>query len=429
MSTPSPAKGTPQRVVLNGRYARLEPIGPQHVADLYRAATEPGADGRFTYLFEEAPTSEAEMAAYVQKVMPQDDPMLFTVLDRATGQAEGRQALMRIVPEHGVIEIGSIYWGPRMARSRIATEALYLHARYVFDALGYRRFEWKCNDRNEPSKAAAQRFGFRSEGVFRQHMISEGREPRHSVVRDARQGLAGDQGRVRTLAGAGQFRCRRPAKEPTARRLVDNTDPGDIERAGPHGFGFMAGRLPEGISSIAAHRTAHILDELVGDLAAVHGLDQAAVAADDQPCRAPAGFVGDFGRRVERIEHVACAAIGQSDTDKIAFRPGGVGKQERGSAVDARRRKAPAHGFVGRHSSKAQIGEAAGIIRILDTAQFEIAVTGVGTGTADKQLGAIKGAIADGERRCDGHSGKYQRQQEDRLEGEGALRQSHGQPF
>ncbi|HEX4298297.1 MAG TPA: GNAT family protein [Devosia sp.] len=174
MSPPRPATGAPQRVVLEGRYARLEPIAVRHVADLYRAATEAGADGRFAYLFEEAPDSEADMAAYVQKVSAQDDPLLFAVIDRASGRAEGRQALMRIVPEHGVIEIGAIYWGPRMARTRLATEALFLHARYIFEELGYRRFEWKCNDRNAPSKKAAERFGFAFEGIFRQHMIQKG---------------------------------------------------------------------------------------------------------------------------------------------------------------------------------------------------------------------------------------------------------------
>jgi RimJ/RimL family protein N-acetyltransferase len=73
-----------------------------------------------------------------------------------------------------VIEIGAIYWGPQMARTRRATEALYLFARYIFDDLGYRRFEWKCNDRNAPSKRAATRFGFTYEGTFRQHMIQKG---------------------------------------------------------------------------------------------------------------------------------------------------------------------------------------------------------------------------------------------------------------
>ncbi len=101
--------------------------------------------------------------------------MMWAVIDRARGTAEGRQTLMRIVPEHGVIEVGNIFWGPRLARTRVATEALFLHARYIFDTLGYRRFEWKCNNGNEPSKKAAQRFGFQFEGVFRQHMIQKGR--------------------------------------------------------------------------------------------------------------------------------------------------------------------------------------------------------------------------------------------------------------
>jgi RimJ/RimL family protein N-acetyltransferase len=153
---------------------RLEPIGPQHVAGLYAAINSRDGRERFTYLFEAAPETEADLADYVQRVAASNDPMVFAVIDEATGRAEGRQALMRVVPEHGVIEIGGIYWGPNMARSRLATEALFLHARYVFDELGYRRFEWKCNDCNAPSKAAAERFGFQFEGVFRQHMIQKG---------------------------------------------------------------------------------------------------------------------------------------------------------------------------------------------------------------------------------------------------------------
>src|SRR6185312_10518567 len=99
----------------------------------------------------------------------------FAVIDMETGRAEGRQSLMRIEPVHGVIEIGHILWGPRMARTRIATEALYLFACYVFESLGYRRFEWKCHNLTEASKRAAQRFGFTFEGVFRQHMVIKGR--------------------------------------------------------------------------------------------------------------------------------------------------------------------------------------------------------------------------------------------------------------
>lgn len=174
MSAPQPARSRPSRIVLDGRYVRLEPLAPRHAADLYAASTPADAEQRFAYLFEVPPASEAAMRAWIDKVATQDDPMLFAVVDKTTGKAGGRQALMRIVPEHGVIEIGSIYWGPDIARSRRATEALYLFARHVFEDLGYRRFEWKCNDRNEPSRRAAQRFGFTYEGTFRQHMIVKG---------------------------------------------------------------------------------------------------------------------------------------------------------------------------------------------------------------------------------------------------------------
>ncbi len=161
---------------MNGRYVRLEPLDAErHGADLFRSARQPGADDRFRYLFEDAPSGETDFAPWIEKAASSEDPLFFAVIDRATGQAEGRQSLMRIDPTYGVIEIGHILWGPAIARTRIATEALYLFAAYVFDTLGYRRFEWKCNNLNEPSKRAAERFGFTPEGVFRQHMIQKGR--------------------------------------------------------------------------------------------------------------------------------------------------------------------------------------------------------------------------------------------------------------
>ena len=165
----------PERVVLKGRYARLEPLDPlRHGEGLLVSALEPGAKDRFRYLFEEPPADAASLSAWLARASASDDPLFFAVIDRATGRTEGRQALMRIDLTHGVIEIGSILWGPAIARTRIATEALYLFASYVFDTLGYRRFEWKCNDLNEPSKRAALRFGFTFEGTFRQHMVVKG---------------------------------------------------------------------------------------------------------------------------------------------------------------------------------------------------------------------------------------------------------------
>jgi RimJ/RimL family protein N-acetyltransferase len=165
----------PRRVVLEGRYGRLEPLDPaRHAADLLRSAQAPGAEDRFRYLFETAPEDAESLQAWLDKAAASNDPLFFAVIDKATGQAEGRQALMRIDPSHGVIEVGSILWGPAIARTRVATEALFLVARHVFDDLGYRRFEWKCNDLNLPSKRAAERFGFRYEGLFRQHMVVKG---------------------------------------------------------------------------------------------------------------------------------------------------------------------------------------------------------------------------------------------------------------
>ncbi|MDB5901398.1 MAG: uncharacterized protein JWM26_276 [Betaproteobacteria bacterium] len=164
----------PARKTLEGRYCRLEPLDPAtHGDPLFAASMAEGAETRFRYLFDK-PEDRAGFDAWLTRASASDDPLFYTVVDIATGRAEGRQALMRITPEHGVIEVGNILWGPAISRTRAATEALFLHARYVFDELGYRRFEWKCDNRNEPSKRAARRFGFTFEGVFRQHMVLKG---------------------------------------------------------------------------------------------------------------------------------------------------------------------------------------------------------------------------------------------------------------
>ncbi len=172
--TPALPCARPARRVLDGRYARLEPLAAAHAPALFEASSGPGAESRFAYLFDVPPTSLADLSAWIARMTASDDPLFSAVIDKASGRATGRQALMRITPEHGVIEIGNILWGPAVSRTRVATEALYLAARHVFDDLGYRRFEWKCNNLNEPSKAAAKRFGFTFEGIFRQHMWGKG---------------------------------------------------------------------------------------------------------------------------------------------------------------------------------------------------------------------------------------------------------------
>lgn len=165
---------TPERAPIAGRYVRLEPLDPKrHTSSLFEASVAEGAEARFRYMAEYPPTHPDEFRAWMERAAASRDPLFFAVVDRATGRAEGRQALMRIDTVNGVIEIGNIVWGPALSRTRQATEALFLFADLVF-MLGYRRLEWKCNDENEPSKAAATRFGFSYEGLFRQHMVVKG---------------------------------------------------------------------------------------------------------------------------------------------------------------------------------------------------------------------------------------------------------------
>jgi RimJ/RimL family protein N-acetyltransferase len=166
----------PERKIMEGRYVRLEPLDARKHGDgLYEASTVPDAERRFAWLFENPPQSRAEFDAWLTKVEASQDPLYFAVIDKASGKVAGRQTLMRIDQNHGVIEIGSIYWGPEISRKPAATEAQYLFACYAFDELGYRRYEWKCHNDNAPSKRAAERFGFTFEGIFRQHMVAKGK--------------------------------------------------------------------------------------------------------------------------------------------------------------------------------------------------------------------------------------------------------------
>jgi RimJ/RimL family protein N-acetyltransferase len=166
----------PERIVLEGRHARLEPLDARrHFDDLYRASTVPDAAARFQYLAVEPPRDRADFEAWVTQSAASPDPFYFVVIDKRTGRAEGRQSLMRIDLPNRVIEIGDIYWGPAIAQTAVSTEANFLFARYAFDTLGYRRYEWKCNALNFPSRRSAERFGFTFEGHFRRSNIVKGR--------------------------------------------------------------------------------------------------------------------------------------------------------------------------------------------------------------------------------------------------------------
>ncbi|WP_407976751.1 GNAT family N-acetyltransferase [Brucella pseudogrignonensis] len=170
--TPRPK---PEHKVLEGQYVRLEPLdAARHGDELFAASSVEDADQRFTWLFEVPPATREAFEPWLEKVSGSEDPLFVAVIDKASGKVAGRQALMRIDPVHGSIEIGNIYWGPLISRKPAATEAQFLFMQYVFDELGYRRYEWKCNDNNAPSKRAAERFGFQFEGIFRQHMVTKG---------------------------------------------------------------------------------------------------------------------------------------------------------------------------------------------------------------------------------------------------------------
>jgi len=162
--------------VLDGRYARLEPLDVARQGDdLLAASTPSDRAARFRYMPELPPDAPESFRTWLAVASASADPLFFAVVDRATGRAEGWQTFLRITPVHRCIEIGNIYWGPGIAGTRIATEAMYLFAVYALETLGYRRYEWKCDALNAPSRRAALRFGLTYEGHFRRAVIIRGR--------------------------------------------------------------------------------------------------------------------------------------------------------------------------------------------------------------------------------------------------------------
>ena len=173
---PRPAK-RPERVTLAGRWITLAPLDAKtHAVDLYRGSHgDAKRESVWDYLFDGPYRNLDEFEASLTLKAQSADPLFFAVVDNGSGRALGYQTFLRIEPLHRVIEVGNIMYTPSMQRTAGATEAQFLFAEYVFETLGNRRYEWKCNDLNAPSKRAAERFGFTFEGVFRQHMIVKGR--------------------------------------------------------------------------------------------------------------------------------------------------------------------------------------------------------------------------------------------------------------
>lgn len=164
----------PQLCTLEGRTVAVAPLDPvSHADSLYEGTRD--QDDLWLYLFDGPFPDRTSFNSHLIGKTASTDPLFFAIIDKASRTAAGYAALMRIEPAHGVIEVGNILYTPRFQRTTGATEAMYLMASHVFEDLGYRRYEWKCNALNAPSRRAALRLGFTFEGVFRQHMIVKGR--------------------------------------------------------------------------------------------------------------------------------------------------------------------------------------------------------------------------------------------------------------
>jgi len=170
------ARPRPPRTAMVGRYCRVEPLDPdRHAEDLFAAnGLEP--EGRdWTYMPYGPFASLEAYRDWIETDCLGDDPLFHAIVDTATGKAAGVASYLRIEPAVGCIEVGHIKLAPSLQRSRAATEAMYLMMARVFDDLGYRRYEWKCDALNRPSRKAAERLWFAFEGVFRQATIYKGR--------------------------------------------------------------------------------------------------------------------------------------------------------------------------------------------------------------------------------------------------------------
>jgi RimJ/RimL family protein N-acetyltransferase len=165
----------PSREPMEGRFCRIVPLDPELHAPALYAANKTDIDGRnWTYLPYGPFDTLDNYRAWADRMAEGDDPLFYAILDRPTGNAVGVASYLRITPESGSIEVGHIQYSPALQRTTAATEAMHLMMKQVF-SLGYRRYEWKCDALNAPSRAAAQRLGFSFEGIFRQATVVKGR--------------------------------------------------------------------------------------------------------------------------------------------------------------------------------------------------------------------------------------------------------------
>ena len=161
---------------LEGQYVIVECLSKdKHGVDLYEVYGPDSPADMWTYLFQNPVQSQEEWSALLDQMLTAQDRFYYAIVDKESGKALGTFALMRINRGSRVIEVGSVTYSPQLKRTRLATEAQYLLARYVFEELEYRRYEWKCDALNQPSRYAAERLGFIYEGTFRQAVVYKGR--------------------------------------------------------------------------------------------------------------------------------------------------------------------------------------------------------------------------------------------------------------
>jgi RimJ/RimL family protein N-acetyltransferase len=162
--------------MLTGRHVLLVPLdADQHTDALYEATHGLGKDALWLYLIEGPYADKASFRVALEQKASSQDLLFFAILDQLSRRAVGHAAYARVEPAHRCIEVAFVLYAPAFQRSTGATEAMYLMAKYIFEDLGYRRYEWRCNALNAPSRRAAQRLGFTFEGTFRQAMIAKGR--------------------------------------------------------------------------------------------------------------------------------------------------------------------------------------------------------------------------------------------------------------
>lgn len=165
----------PQRIQLDGNHCQIKPLDISHAESLYQSFSQSPDKRSWTWLSDEAPQNLQQYKNWVHHVTQKSDPLFFTIFAKQNGAAIGVFSLMRIDANNGVVEVGHVHFSTLLSGTIMSTEAHWLLMQYVFNSLGYRRYEWKCNSLNNPSHRAALRLGFHYEGRFRNALVTKGR--------------------------------------------------------------------------------------------------------------------------------------------------------------------------------------------------------------------------------------------------------------